>query len=1193
MNTMANYSLASGDANTSADVIAASLTGSITAANKNYDGNNSALIASRSLSGVIGSEDVTLSGGTATFDNKNVGNGKAVAVVGMILGGADMANYSLASGNANTTADVIAVSLAASATANNKVYDGNDSAVIATRSLSGVIGSEDVTISGGTATFDNKNVGNGKAVSVVGMALSGADMANYSLVSGNANTSADVTAASLTGSITAANKNYDGNNSATIATRSLSGVIGSEDVSLVGGSATFADKNVGVAKAVSATGLALSGADMGNYSLVSGNANTTADVTAVSLAGSATANNKVYDGNNSATILTRSLSGVIGSEDVTLAGGTATFDDQNVGNGKAVAVIGMVLSGADMANYSLASGDANTTADVTAASLVVSASASNKVYDGNDSATVSLSDDRIGGDVLIITHTSALFDDKNVGTAKPVSISGVSISGTDAGNYSLANTTASSSADITARSLVVSASASNKIYDGNTNAIVSLSDDRISGDVLTTSHTAASFDDKNVGVAKPVSVSGISLSGADVGNYTLASTTATSSADITARSLTLTASASNKVYDGNTNAVVSLSDNRISGDVLTPANTDAGFEDANVGTAKNVNVPGLSISGTDSGNYSLANSSAVATADITPVLLTVTADDKSRAYAAANPAFTATITGYVNGESASVITGSADLATLADTNSVVGTYPITAAIGSLTATNYTFSFVDGTLTITPYALTVSADNKARTYGAANPALTGSVTGLQNGDNITADYATVADTNSAVGGYPITVSLADPAGKLVNYSVTTNEGTLTVNTALLTVTADDQTKVYGTANPTLTATITGYVNGENSSVLTGSADVSTAATATSPVGNHTITAAIGTLSGANYAFSLANGTLTITPASLTASATVANKVYDGDNSATIATRSLTGIIGSEDVTLTGGTATFDDANVGNGKAVAVIGMVLSGADMANYSLASGNANTTADVTAASLTGSITAANKNYDGNNSAVIASRSLSGVIGSEDVSLVGGSATFADKNVGVAKAVSATGLALSGADMGNYSLASGNANTTADVSARSLTVSASASNKVYDGNTNAVVSLADDRIGGDVLTASYTTAGFTDKNVGTKKTVKVSGISISGTDAGNYSLASSSAVTAANISGINPVQLANPNRTGGNFQFQFLSESGKTNTVQSRTNLTLGTWVNRTNILGDGSTKTVTLPVSSAPTEFFRVSTQ
>ena len=70
-------------------------------------------------------------------------------------------------------------------------------------------------------------------------------------------------------------------------------------------------------------------------------------------------------------------------------------------------------------------------------------------------------------------------------------------------------------------------------------------------------------------------------------------------------------------------------------------------------------------------------------------------------------------------------------------------------------------------------------------------------------------------------------------------------------------------------------------------------------------------------------------------------------------------------------------------------------------------------------------------------------------------------------------------------------------------------------------------------------------------------------------------------------------VNLFNLLKPGSNFQFQFLSQAGKTNTVQSRTNLSLGTWVNRTNILGDGSTKTVVLPVSSAPTEFFRVSTQ
>jgi hypothetical protein len=71
------------------------------------------------------------------------------------------------------------------------------------------------------------------------------------------------------------------------------------------------------------------------------------------------------------------------------------------------------------------------------------------------------------------------------------------------------------------------------------------------------------------------------------------------------------------------------------------------------------------------------------------------------------------------------------------------------------------------------------------------------------------------------------------------------------------------------------------------------------------------------------------------------------------------------------------------------------------------------------------------------------------------------------------------------------------------------------------------------------------------------------------------------------------PVTLLLPQQNGSNFQFQFLSQSGKTNTVQSRTNLTLGTWLDRTNILGDGNSKIVILPVGSASTEFFRILTQ
>jgi hypothetical protein len=88
-----------------------------------------------------------------------------------------------------------------------------------------------------------------------------------------------------------------------------------------------------------------------------------------------------------------------------------------------------------------------------------------------------------------------------VGTGKPVSVSGISISGADAGNYTF-NTTASATADITARVLTVSATGINKVYDGTAVATVTLSDDRVSGDVFTTSYTSASFSDKNVGTGK-------------------------------------------------------------------------------------------------------------------------------------------------------------------------------------------------------------------------------------------------------------------------------------------------------------------------------------------------------------------------------------------------------------------------------------------------------------------------------------------------------------------------------------------------------------------------------------------------------------------------------------------------------------------------------------------------------------------
>src|SRR5207237_543283 len=154
--------------------------------------------------------------------------------------------------------------------------------------------------------------------------------------------------------------------------------------------------------------------------------------------------------------------------------------------------------------------------------------------------------------------------------------------------------------------------------------------------------------------------------------------------------------------------------------------------------------------------------------------------------------------------------------------------------------NYAISFADGTLTVSKAALSVTADNKTKVYGSANPALTASYSGFVNGDTAAsldapATLSTAANAASPVGSYPITAS---GAGDL-NYAISFADGTLTVSKAALSVTADNKTKVYGSANPALTASYSGFVNGDTAASLDAPATLSTAANAASPVGSYPI------------------------------------------------------------------------------------------------------------------------------------------------------------------------------------------------------------------------------------------------------------------------------------------------------------------------------------------------------------------
>ena len=94
---------------------------------------------------------------------------KTVTGTGFTLGGGDAGNYSLASATLAATADITALGITGSFTASNKTYDGTTAASIASGTLNGVLAGDTVTLSGGTAAFDTKDVGTNKTVTGTGL----------------------------------------------------------------------------------------------------------------------------------------------------------------------------------------------------------------------------------------------------------------------------------------------------------------------------------------------------------------------------------------------------------------------------------------------------------------------------------------------------------------------------------------------------------------------------------------------------------------------------------------------------------------------------------------------------------------------------------------------------------------------------------------------------------------------------------------------------------------------------------------------------------------------------------------------------------------------------------------------------------------------------------------------------------------
>ena len=456
---------------------------------------------------------------------------------------------------------------------------------------------------------------------------------------------------------------------------------------------------------------------------------------------------KVYDGtlaySTTSADLTAMDAALVAGDHVATA--SLSFADKNAGTGRSVSLNAATINdGNNGANYSVTLAGANT-ATITPRTLQVSATGVNRTYDAGTGATVLLSDDRVAGDALSVKQLAAAFTDKNAGAAKHIVVSGLSLSGSDSGNYLLASNSVDASADIARADLTVGGVTTvARAYDAGTGVTLvgTPTVNALGSDVVQVSGTGmGTLADKNAAQGKQVAVSGYTISDS---NYRLIQpvglTVDIAPAVLALNGLTTSAT---KTYDG-TRAVTltgTASVSGLAGETVTLSGAAVGqFADKNVGSGKVITVTGLAP--LDS-NYVVGQQAGLV-GSIAPAIVTVsgvTANDKL---------FDGTVT--------ATLSGTAKVASLAGDAVTVGGVPM-ASFASADAG------IAKAVTVSGFALT-GAD--AGNYSVQQPS---GLTATINADASLVPPPVVVATQ-VMPTPPLTMQLADATAGALNAPVMT-------------------------------------------------------------------------------------------------------------------------------------------------------------------------------------------------------------------------------------------------------------------------------------------------------------------------------------------------------------------------------------------------------------------------------------
>jgi len=392
--------------------------------------------------------------------------------------------------------------------------------------------------------------------------------------------------------------------------------------------------------------------------------------------------------------------------------------------------------------------------------------------------------------------------------------------------------------------------------------------------------------------------------------------------------------------------------------------------------------------------------------------LTVTANNASKTYdgLAFSGGNGVSYSGFVNGEDAAVLGGSLTYGGSAQGAINAGSYELN--VSGLTSGNYTISYNAGNLTVDKAQATVTASSGQVTYNGQQQSIAGfTVSGLVNGEDasVLSGVSTTGGSGINAGSYTHSASGVDG-----NYALTFVDGSLTIDKAALTVTANNASKTYdGLAfSGGNGASYSGFVNGEDASVLGGTLTYGGTSQGAQNAGTYGLSAS--GLTADNYAISYNAGNLTVDKAQATITANSGQVTYNGQQHS-IAGFTVSGLVNGEDASVLSGVNTTGGSGISAGSYT----HSASGTD-SNYALTFVDGVLTIDKAALAVTAND--ASKTYDGLAFSGGNGVSYSGFVNGEDASVLGGNLTYGGSAQGAVNngsyAISAHGLT-----SGNYAL--------------------------------------------------------------------------------------------------------------------------------------------------------------------------